>query len=271
MLSNLSASNDGRQVVVLRKIYRPNVYITDLLPGSPIPQLLNIRRLTFSEADDYPHSWTADRRMIIFESNRNGNFQLFRQSVDQTDAEPLVLTTGDSMLEQLSPDGKWVLYRWDQGRGNRRLMRVDLGGGGAPEPVPIRGELDEFRCALQAGSRCVLRSVENEQFVFHELDSIRGEGRELARTAWSPTVLDDWDVSPDGSEVAIPNHDPHGAKIRLVPLTGRTPEMEEETITLRGAKFLNEVVWTADGRGWYAALRTTSGGLLLYVGVTGIG
>ena len=34
------------------------------------------------------------------------------------------------------------------------------------------------------------------------------KGRELARTGWSPAIVGDWDISPDGSQVAIPNHDP---------------------------------------------------------------
>ncbi len=90
-------------------------------------------------------------------------------------------------------------------------MRVPLQGG-APEEVPIGGKLDEFRCALTTGKRCVLRTtVGTEYLIYYDLDPIRGKGHELARTRWSQEVLGDWDVSPDGRYVAIPNHDSRAA------------------------------------------------------------
>jgi len=91
----------------------------------------------------------------------------------------------------------------------------------------------------------------------------QSSGDVLARTVWSPNVPGDWTLSPDGAEVAIPNHDPHNAMIRLVPLTRHTAGMGK-TITLNGLTNLNGVTWTADGRGWYACARTGSGGLLVY-------
>ena len=262
MLSSISASRDGKQIAVVRLDHQANIHIADSLPGSHVPKLLNIRRLTFSEASDYPHAWTADDQ-VIFESNRNGNYQLFRLPIGQSEAAPLVTTPGASVLAQLSPDQKWVLYRSEHANRERLLMRVPVDGG-KPQSVPIQGRLDEFRCALQPGSRCVLRSTENDQFVFHELDPVRGEGRELARTAWSPSIIGDWDVSPDGLQVAIPIHDPHEAKIRLVPLAGGLPEAEEKTITLKRRKSLNGLNWSADGRGWYVAFLAGAGSVLSF-------
>ena len=191
-LSSISASSDGKEVSVVWVKGWPNIYIADLLPNNSVPKLLNTRRLTFTEANDYPHAWTADNQSIIFESDRNirghNHYQLYRQNVAQAEAEPLCISTGNNVLEQLSPDGKWVLYRSDQSNGKRRLMRVSADGG-KPEPVRIDGELDEFRCSLRRGGACVLRTVENGQFVFHELDPVRGEGRELGRTSWSPPAV----------------------------------------------------------------------------------
>ena len=49
------------------------------LPG---PQLVHIRPVT-TQGQDYPHGWTADSRAIIFESSRNGGFDLFKQEPGQ--------------------------------------------------------------------------------------------------------------------------------------------------------------------------------------------
>src|SRR5207248_3116883 len=109
----------------------------------------------------YPHAWTADSRAVIFESNRNGNFDLFKQRVDQRMPEAIVATPVTEMLPQLAPDGRTVLYaiRPDETRPwEYRLMRVPVEGG-RPEEVPIGGRLAEFRCALETGKRCVLRTA----------------------------------------------------------------------------------------------------------------
>ena len=147
-------------------------------------------------------------------------------------------------------------------------MRVGVNGG-TPEPVRIEGNLDEFRCPIGAGKQCVLRTVEESQFIFHALDPMAGEGPELARTAWSPSITGDWDVSPDGSQVAIPNHNPQDAKLRLLQLTNHAPGVAEKTVTLIGQPELAGVTWTADGRGWYVSVRMRptgiSGGHLSYV------
>jgi len=260
-LSSISASNDGKQVVAVLTTNKPNIYVADLPPAGQVFRLLNIRKLSFADASEYPHAWTQDGRSIIFESNRNGHYDLYRQEINQREAEPLVESPGDHVLAQLSPDGKWVLYRWDPPEGGRRLMRVGVNGG-TPEPVRIDGNLDEFRCPIGTGKQCVLRTVEEGQFVFHALDPVAGEGPELARTAWSPSVTGDWDVSPDGSQVAIPNHNPQDAKLRLVPLTHGVPGVAEKTVTLIWLADLSDVTCTADGRGWYVSVRRVPRGIL---------
>jgi Tol biopolymer transport system component len=205
---------------------------------------------------------------VIFESNRTGIYQLYRQELGHTEPELLTTSSGDHVLAQLSPDGKWILYRWDHFGKGRDLMRVAVAGGN-PERVPISGKLDEFRCGLRPGAGCVLRTTENGQFVFHQLDPVHGEGRELARTAWASTITEDWDVSPDGSQVAIPNHDPNAARIRLVPLRGRAAGQEEKTITLIGPKYLSGISWSPDGQGLYVSARNGPEILLLYANLQG--
>ena len=134
-LSSISAAYDGSKVALVRRFEYSNIYIADLPPDKPVSKLLNIRRLTFALADDYPHAWTPDNGAVIFESNRNGTFGLFRQTIDEPEPKPLVLSKADNVLPQVSPDGNWVVYREDRERRTKRtLMRVPIDGG-APEPV----------------------------------------------------------------------------------------------------------------------------------------
>ena len=271
-LSSISAAYDGSKIAVVRSSAQqwPNIYIADLPPGREVSKLLNIRRLTFILAHDYPHAWTPDNDAVIFESSRNGPDGLFRQKIDEQEPEPLVLSKNvDNVLAQVSPDGKWVLYREDRERGTKtRFMRVPMKGG-TPEPLPGTENVEDFRCGLQPGSRCVLRSTENDQFVFYELDPLRGRDRELARTVWSPTRLGDWDISPDSRFAAMPNHDPQTAIIRVISLDATRADTAERVVTINGMKNLNGLVWAANGEGWYAVEITPLGLVLFYVDAGG--
>jgi eukaryotic-like serine/threonine-protein kinase len=157
----------------------------------------------------------------------------------------------------MGSDGHSVLYLagavyakpWE-----RKLMRVPVEGG-TPEEIPIGGWADEFRCALGTGKRCVLRtSIQKECYVFYDLDPIRGKGRELARTKWVPEYVGDWDISPDGTEVAIPNHDPHNGRIRVITLQESSQGSSEREIVLPDRTDLRGLVWAADGRGWFVTI-----------------
>lgn len=82
-------------------------------------------------------------------------------------------------------------------------------------------------------------------------------------------MVGDWDLSPDGSQVAIPNHEMSSAKLRILTLALRSSERAEKTVALQGLANLTAVVWAADGRGWYASVRTASGGMMTYTDLNG--
>lgn len=103
--------------------------------------------MTLDERTSFPHAWTADTRAVIFESNRNGSFDPFKQYLDRRMPEPIVATAATEMLPQLAPDGRSILYaiRPDEIRPHDYpLMRAPVDGG-TPEEVPIGGgPLDSF-------------------------------------------------------------------------------------------------------------------------------
>jgi Tol biopolymer transport system component len=254
-LSDISASQDGKHILIVRaQREEGGIRIGEL--KAPGPQLTNIRSLT-TQGQDYPHGWTADSRAVIFESRRNGTFDLFKQEPGQYDAQTLRVSDGDEVVPQLSPDGKWVLYAFAAKDGyyqGRKLMRVSVDGG-QPLPVPIgAGMLDEFRCALSAGKRCVLRTTENGQHIFHELDPITGIGPELYRAAWTPTLVGDWALSPNGSEIAIPNYENRERRIHIIALDPPVSGPNQRDLIVDGPGRLNGVNWAADGRGLYVIL-----------------
>jgi len=263
--------------VVLRRSDQNSIFVGDFDPSSP--SITKIRRLTLDERTNYPHAWTADSREVIFESDRNGTFDLFKQDVDRRTPETLIETPLTEILPQLTPDGRFVLYAarplekerpWYYKPGTYKLMRVPVTGG-SPAEVPIGGMLDEFRCPLSHGESCVLRKeLADGYFAYYDLDPIKGKGRELARTRLSKKLLGDWDVSPDGTQLAIPNHDSRDARIRLLSLRSEGhKDAQEREVILPGLANLNGLVWAANGKGWFVSVKTTVGNRMLYVYLDG--
>lgn len=271
-LLDLSVTADGKQAMVLKRSDQNTIFVGDFDQSSP--RITNIRRLTLDERTNYSHAWTADSRAVIFESDRSGNFDLFKQDIGRRTPETLVATPLTEILPQLTPDGRFVLYAarpleserpWYYKPRAYKLMRVPVNGG-VPAEVPIGGPLDEFRCALGAGKRCVLRTSPAGGYrAYYDLNAIKGKGRELARTKWSMEVLGDWDISPDGTQVAIPNHDPREARIRVVALEPGPNGSPEHEVVLAGLANLRGLAWAADGSGWFVSVDTTVGNRMLYV------
>jgi Tol biopolymer transport system component len=252
-LAGLSTSNDGRRMIAVHYEFQPEVYVAEIDPNSK--HFKASRRLTIDRAHDYPHSFSTDGETVFFESTRNGTFDIFRQPLGQRHPEFLAgKPDRDEFNPIATPDGKWVLYGTHGKKGEGRTLERVRATGGTPESVPIGGPLDYFDCALAGGRRCVLRTVENELHVFHELDPVSGKGRELVRVRWSPGVMGDWSLSPDGSEVAMPNHDMAERLIRVVPLD--SPGESGHTVRLAsGAGTINGIHYSADGTGWFVVLR----------------
>jgi Tol biopolymer transport system component len=266
----LTASSDGTQVAAVLETAQPDIYVGEL--QEPGPTLTDVRKLTFNTKDDFPHAWTRDSKFIIFESNREGRYRLYKQSVNERRADAIIDTTGEEVLPQLSPDGNWILYavmRNPLSTPPDLLLRTPVAGGTAT-PIEIGGPLDEFRCPL-FGSSCVLREVKGHQeFVYYALDPVKGKGRELGRTPWLPHLLGDWDVSPDGSTVALPYHDPANRKVRLASLRTGSERPQEREIAVDVPAALYGLTWAADGKGWYMAVQTSVGSsLLFYVSLSG--
>ena len=275
-LQGLSVTDNGKQAMALLRSTQNSVFVGDF--SQPPPAISNVRRLTLDEQTNYPHAWTADSSAVIFESNRRGSYDLFKQGINQRTPDVIVATPMTEMLPQLAPDGHFVLYDarprvgdqpWYYRPGMSKLMRVPVEGG-TPQEVPIGGPLDEFRCALGPGKRCVLRAtVPGEWRTYYDLDPVRGKGPELARTRWSVELLGDWDISPDGLQVAIPNHDAREARIRVVSLEPKPNQPRERELVLPGVTALHGLVWAADGQGWFVSVDTTVGNQLLYVYLDG--
>jgi eukaryotic-like serine/threonine-protein kinase len=99
----LSASADGKRLVVQKGTSQNQVYLGELAAGGT--RMTPPRQLTNYDADDYPAAWTPDSKAVIFESWRNNTWGIFTQQISQDTAEPVPTGPQSAGHPSLSPDG----------------------------------------------------------------------------------------------------------------------------------------------------------------------
>jgi Tol biopolymer transport system component len=121
------------------------------------------------------------------------------------------------------------------------------------------------RCARTPATLCAIaeRSADRKQLVFTAFNSLKGRGRELAKFNADATAAYWWDLSPDGTRIAILKL--HEGRIQILSLNGRAPQQ----ITVKGWNTLTSVFWAADGKGLFVSSFKDRGAVVLSVNLQG--
>jgi serine/threonine protein kinase/Tol biopolymer transport system component len=268
----LNGTADGKRLAIQRIDIQADVYVGRLEANGQ--RLKDLRRLTFDEHDDYAGAWTPDGKAVLFVSDRNGTWDIFKQALDQAEPQPVV--TGPDVKQQpvLSPDGSWILYLssatlWPGPTTPVRIMRVPTSGG-APQLVLEGQGIDGLDCSRPPRSLCVFgeRTPDGKQYIFTAFDPVQGRGRQLARVDLEqPFVSYRWSLSGDGSRLAFTQYKEHDRdrRIQVIPLAGgRGVE-----VVLRGQTLLESVRWAVDGKALYVGSNPATGGGLFFVDMKG--
>src|SRR5579862_582519 len=283
-----TASTDGKRAAILKVFTGVGgglgsvVFVSDL--GNDGRSLNNVRRLTLGP-NDWPHDWTPDSQAVVFESQRNGAFNIFQQRLGERVAEPLVTGRDYAAYGRFSPDGAWLLYRTNDtsqpSNGPSRLMRIPAAGGTSEVVIDGQG-LENYYCTPRAANLCVLGEREKDLLVFYAFDPAQklptggisqSDLHELARTDYHPT---DWGLSPDGASIAMVRSDNREARVHIISLPRRghagqvSGEATVRDLLVEGWTNLYNLNWAADGKGWYICNNLGEGGSsFLYVDLKG--
>ncbi len=173
-----------------------NIRIGELQDGNT--KLSLPQKLTLSEGINFPTAWTSDSKAVIFGSDRNGHWGIYKQELNRDSAETLM--TADTYLPaRTSPDGRWILYfsfpkeninSPDDGSPTPlRLMRMPVPGD-PPELVLTARLFGTPWCARSPSTLCAFaeRTPDRKELVFTAFDAIREKGQELARFATDPNA-----------------------------------------------------------------------------------
>jgi DNA-binding winged helix-turn-helix (wHTH) protein/Tol biopolymer transport system component len=265
-ISDLSATADGKHVVFLKGIPQGDVYVGDLEHKGKT--LTATRRLTLDDRDDEPSGWTPDSKSVLFFSNRNGTYDIFRQSLDDTTAQALVQNKRYKIRPRMSPDGKWVLYYDPPGNSRKdivRVARVPLAGGPTETVMEEQG-LYVFHCTRLPANRCIVGVLHPKELLVYALDPIKGKGSELVRIPVNADVEEpNLDLSPDGKSIAYTSLSTVAGQIRVISLL----DGAQHNLEVKSWNDLNHINWAADGKGWYVSSEMAMDTTLLYVDLTG--
>jgi DNA-binding winged helix-turn-helix (wHTH) protein/Tol biopolymer transport system component len=268
-----SFSADGKRLTYLRSSEQSVLYLADLRAGGI--QIGTPDRMTLHEGINVPVGWMEDGKTVIYFSDRNGHPQLFRQVMGTENAEPIGAKLEDSAADaHLSPDGARILYlvystdsNWAATNPNN-LMSVRVTGGA---PQLVARSMDDaspsIRCARRPSALCVLaeETPNHTQLVFTAINPLQGRGRELARHGilTTPDAHYDWDVSPDGTRIAI-------LKESELPITVLSlVDHSSRTIVAKAWPKLYGLNWSADGEGLFVSALANGGCTLLHVDMKG--
>ena len=264
-MDNLSATANGRRLTFRKWSWQGSVYVATLKANGQ--RITPPIRLTLSEGGNYPTGWTADSKTVLFHSYRNGKWAIFKQSLSEDTARPIVNAPEELYEPRISPDGAWVIYiLLPKNSGFTtpvQLMRVSIGGG-TPQEI-LTSQLFGYRCATSPAKLCAIaeRTPDHKQLIFTAFDPLKGRGREINRFDLAPGAAYEWDLSPDGTRIAICRSP--GAQIHVLSLTGQEPR----EIAVRGWSSIRNVNWTADGKRLLVSAQIPEGAELLQVDQNG--
>ena len=272
-MDSTSATADGKRLAFRKWSWQGSVYVADLEADGT--RISPPSRLTLNEGRSYPAAWTADSKAVVFGSYRDGRWKIFKQSLGEDAAEPIV--AGAEVMAGagtgVSPDGAWVLYSApttgngsSSALGPNQLMRIPITGG-PPELVFTARIYDRPVCAKSPARLCAIaeQTPDRKQLIFTSFDPAKGRVRELTRFDTDPTPGASyvWDLSPDGTRIAILRYSE--SPIHILPLDGQPPQ----EIVVKGWSSLQSVNWAADGKGLFTSSATPGGSALLHLDLQG--
>lgn len=259
----MDASADGKKILFLRTNIQPAVYVAEIdkktkTVGWP-------ERLTLDDRKNLPYEWTPDGNSVIYISNREGKFHIYKQAVGQ--GTPELLDTGGSEpnILRLNPGRTMVLYSTlkhneaatesrQQGKTSPsigknveiyQIMRVPLNGGQSRQVLEWP-EINNFQCARLPSRKCIFSSYANEALEFYEFDAETGKSNLMFKISDPEWQLYNWTLSPDGEQLALAKklRAQEEAEIQIMSLRGGSTRK----IALKEWRSVRSIDWAADGK-----------------------
>jgi serine/threonine protein kinase/Tol biopolymer transport system component len=199
---------------------------------------------------------SSDGRWLLFDSDRRGNADIYRQRLDQPGAEPEQLTSdsANDYAAAFSPDGRTIVFH-SLRSGNRDLWLMSSDG--TNQRQLTTSLLQEYAGSWSPDGRSIAFYADSASSIWLAIITRGANGQ------WGPARLlvprapglASW--APDGHAVATI----YDGSVAVVPFEGGEPTRLYELPS--GFQSSRQLFWSADGRNIYYRLRETDGRLTL--------
>lgn len=194
-----------------------------------------IKQLTVNTGTNWGQEVSGDGHYIVFDSDRTGDFHIWRMDIDG--GNPVQLTNGKGeKFADVSPDGKWVVYTDFQ---DWTLWKVSIEGG---EPVKIADTYARQSAISPDGKWIVFMASENNRQIIVPFD-----GDLLAKIIDLPPdapILQPVRWSPDSQAIQFIVKRQGVENIWQMPLDGSSPK----PITNFTSDRIFSYDWSDDGK-----------------------
>ena len=258
-------SADGKHLAFLRTNIAPTVYVADV--DAKTKAIGKLQRMTLDESRSRPYEWTPDGKAILYLSDRDGEFHIYRQRIDAVSPELLVDGHDSPSILRLNPDATEILYNTEVThpgaaavppaphtpsfeRQKVRLMRAPVNGGTGQLLLESDG-INNFQCARAPSRECVFSKFTKDALVFVRFDSATGAMKEFFQSGDQGWQDYNWTLSPDGKLLALCKEMriSRNAEIRVIPLEGGA----ERSIPVKEWAGISAIDWAADGKSFWAS------------------
>jgi DNA-binding winged helix-turn-helix (wHTH) protein/Tol biopolymer transport system component len=269
-VGDMTVSGDGRRLSLAKYTLQPDVYVAELRGEL---KLSTPRRLTLDDRTDFPYAWTPDSKAVIFGSDRDGPYHVFKQAFNSTEPELLVGGPEDATLPRLSSDSSTVLFLSQplprDATRKVKLMSVPLAGG-PPQLVLEAQNINNHQCARMPSTLCIYSVIGRGEQKFYGYDWKTGRQEEIAiaKITDSDPYTFNWSLSPDGELLASAKK--MGPEKELVIRLLSLPDASERLLQVQAWAGIGSLDWAADGRSlWAMAYTTKDTWALLNISVSG--
>jgi DNA-binding winged helix-turn-helix (wHTH) protein/Tol biopolymer transport system component len=261
-ITQINGAANGKTLIFLRDNRAPTAYIGTLAADGTT--MIAHKRLTLDESASFPVSWTPDSKAVLFNSDRNGTSEIFKQAVDQPLAESLVTAAEQLLQPRVTYDGLELLYISIPKSATpgtlSSIFAVPIAGG-TSRLVLKDINIWNVQCARLPSTVCMYSSTKGKETYRFDLKSGKSVG---------PPQIDppcNWSLSPDGSQRAIL---PVGTNEGTIQLRS-TSSGKTHDLVVKGWNGLGSLDWSADGKSLLASWHNNydRGSALLKVALNG--
>lgn len=221
--TEFALSKDGKQLAL---VVRGDVFTVSVAKGG------EARRLTDNPTRDHDVAWSPDGKSLVYSSNRDGSYRLYRVEVATGATTQLTRGSGIDSDPQFSPDGKWIAFL----RGPQTALYVIRPDGSGEQLAAAGPKIWEFSWSPDSRWLAFVKEDEirtNDIWLVH-----LGEGDEAIQPGTPLNVTDHPGFNynpqwlPDGSKLLFRSNRYRNRDIETINHRGRfalfTVPLEEE-------------------------------------------